>query len=387
MTLTLSLTNLFSLIVLISFLSSCTGPSNTRSFASADYVSEEQPEVEQGEVWGDEEMKGARLIRNQFRDMLLESTGNNDEMKRDAHPKHHGCVMANLEIDNTRLTSSQKVGIFEKNSKYHSVIRFSNGDPNHHKADNKSDVRGMAIKVLNVPYASYLEDIGVEKDINSHDFVFMNSKSFFIKDPKHYGKFMDSLKDGGLSVLSFGLKAILNPNDHFVSILRKAFGMKVGNPLDINYHSATPYKLGNTSMKMMFKSCKSYKTKVPRKAEKNFLAEKLTSYLDKKSSCFDFYIQPNKDPKRNNIENSQKNWSTRKSPYIKVGRLQIPQQSKESIIARNQKCEDLSMNPWRAPVENRPLGGVNRIRLEVYVKQAKMRQQHNNVSYPGPSSF
>jgi hypothetical protein len=45
----------------------------------------------------------------------------------------------------------------------------------------------------------------------------------------------------------------------------------------------------------------------------------------------------------------------------------------------------MSFNPWRAPEENRPMGGVNRIRLEVYIKQAKMRQNYNRVEYPGPS--
>ncbi|MCP4911787.1 MAG: catalase [Oligoflexia bacterium] len=377
------------LTILTIFLVSCSGYHDpNRTISSVNYVSEEQPPVEQGEVWTDREMKAAKLIRNQFRDILEESTGNSELMRRDAHPKHHGCVKANLEIDNSRLKSEYRTGIFSENREYKSIVRFSNGDPNHRKADKKSDVRGMAVKVLDVPYKTYLEEVGIEKNNSVHDFVFMNSSEFFIKDPKHYGTFMDAVSEGGFSMLKFGLGSIVNPSDKFVSILTKAFSMKVGNPLDIDYHSATPYKLGDTSMKMMFKTCKAYKSKIPRKnASNNFLANKLRSYLDKNESCFEFFVQPNQDKRRNNIENAQRKWSTKRSPYYKVGRLTVLKQSKESIDARNESCENLSMNPWRAPTANRPMGGVNRIRLEVYVKQAKMRQDYNGIEYPGPTKF
>ncbi len=375
------------LLFITLFLTSCSGSNGKRSYASVS-VSEEQPAVIQGEVWGASEMEGARLIQHQFRDMLVASTGESDHMKRDAHPKHHGCVQAKMNIDNSKLNQDQRVGLFASNQSFNAMIRFSNGDPNHLKADKKSDVRGMAVKLYDVPYETYLESTGVERNNSVHDFVFMNSKEFFIKDPVHYGKFMGALKSGGLSVAMFAAGAFFNPRDHFVGILKKAFAMKVGNPLDINYHSATPYRLGDTSMKMMFKSCKKSKAKVPRKnASPNFLGERLSSYLDKNETCFDFYIQPNNDKKRNDIENSQNKWSTSRSPYIKVGRLEVPQQSAESIKNRGEACENMSFNPWRAAESNRPLGGVNRIRLEVYVKQAKMRQNFNGVTYPGPSQF
>lgn len=366
---------------------SCSNPTGKRKFASTEGVSEEQPPVEQGEVWTAKEMEAARIIRNQFRDALAASTPDGAEMKRDAHPKHHGCVKAKLQIDNKNLRDEYKVGLYAKNASYNSLIRFSNGDPNHKKADTKSDVRGMAVKIFDVPYQSYLEQTGVEEDLNVHDLVFMNSSEFFIKDPKHYGKFMDAVESGGLGLALFGVGAFINPRDKFVKILRKAFGMKVGNPLDIDYHSATPYKLGPTSSKMKFKSCPKAKQEPPKHTAPDYLGIRLAKYLDEKGHCFDLYVQPNKDKRKNKIENSQIHWKTKKSPFIKVGRLTIPQQPKKEIQGRDQACQDMSFNPWRAPVENRPMGGVNRIRLEVYVKQAKMRQNYNGVTYPGPSEF
>jgi len=361
------------------------GCSNNKRNLSSTPVSEQQPETEQGEVWGAEQLHQARLIQGQFRDMLLESTGDAKLMKRDAHPKHHGCVVASLKLDNKALKKKHQVGLFAENNQYSAMVRFSNGDPDHLKSDKKNDVRGMAIKLFDVPYEHYLNQTGVEPANAIHDFVFMNSKEFFIKDPAHYGKFMGALKKGGLSLAAFGAVAVVNPKDDFVSIIARAFRMKVDNPLDIDYHSATPYKLGPDSMKMKFKSCKRHKTEVARKNKTdNYLSRELKGFLDQNETCFDFYVQPNRDPKKNDIENSQKKWSTKKSPFIKVGRLSIPKQSKESIEARAEGCENVSFNPWRAPIENRPLGGVNRIRLEVYIKQAKMRHAYNSVIYPGP---
>lgn len=372
-------------IIFLSFfciLLSCS--KGNRSLSSLYEVAEEQPPVEQGEVWGRKQMEEARLVRNQFRDMLEESTGNASMMKRDAHPKHHGCVTAKLNIDNQTLPSRYQVGLFSQKGSYQSIIRFSNGDPNPLKADTEKDVRGMAVKVLGVPYENYLTKVGVEETPGVHDFVFMNSESFFIKNPDHYGKFMTAVGKGGLGLAGFGVFSFLNPRDRFLSILLKAFNMKVGNPLDIDYHSATPYKLGDNSMKMKFKTCKTQKDKLEKERGENYLSLKLMKHLDKKESCFDFYVQPNRQKRKNSIENAQLVWDSKISPFVKVGRLVIPRQSMASIKKRNDECENTSFNPWRAPLENRPLGGVNRIRLEVYVKQAKMRQDYNGLDYPGP---
>lgn len=49
-------------------------------------------------------------------------------------------------------------------------------------------------------------------------------------------------------------------------------------------------------------------------------------------------------------------------------------------------CQDLAFNPWRALPEHRPLGGINRVRREVYVALSAMRHDLNRVSYHEPSA-
>ena len=76
--------------------------------------------------------------------------------KRDAHPKAHGCVRAELQVPAT-LPDRFTKGIFQPGKTYPALIRFSNGSRNPDRADIKGDARGMAIKVLRVPGAKLVD--------------------------------------------------------------------------------------------------------------------------------------------------------------------------------------------------------------------------------------
>ncbi len=359
-----------TLLAIIFFLFSCQSEqASKRSVASVNAL---QPPVEQGEIWGEKEAQNMERVADIFRETLIESTGNDKIMKRDAHPKHHGCVTSDLTIDNSKLPESLRVGLFSENRSYKSIIRFSNGDPDFRKNDIESDVRGMALKIINPTYQNYLQEIGFDGNENIHDLVMMNADSFFIANPKAYEKFMESTR-GRFGVL--GYLAL-----HW-GTLKKILGarVKVSNPLDIDYASATPYKLANTSMKFGFKSCRKNKDTIPESPSANYLGERLMSTLAREEGCFEFYVQPNMDPKKNQIENAMKSWDEKKSPKITVGKLIVNKQTGFRSPARMEACENMTFNPWRAPKENRPLGGVNRIRLEVYLNQSKLRHDYNGV--------
>jgi hypothetical protein len=338
-----------------------------------------QPAIEQGETWSISDVHNVDIILHNTRKKLIEDTGNNPLMRRDAHPKHHGCVNASLKIDTKSLDPKFRLGLFAKDAIYSSVIRFSNGSPDAKKADIDGDARGMAIKILGVPYDNYLADVGVEPASSSHDILVINSPVFFIKDTETYVKFTESVEKDGLGLLWFGIT-----HPYTAKILWEIKNTQVFNPLDPTYHSATPYKLGDTSMRMKFVSCKKADAK-PIAPENNYLSDRLAEYLAVRGTCFDFYIQPNHDDHENDIENPMQNWDDKKSPYIKVGRLDIPKQSGIHTTTSSEFCENISFNPWRAPEVNRPLGTMNRTRLEVYVKQGKFRQNYNQANDPSPS--
>ncbi len=334
------------------------------------------------ESWTAQDDKNTQEVLRLMRDKLVQDTGKDPVMLRDAHPKHHGCVKANVSIDPAKLPVTQQVGLFAKKSDYQGLIRFSNGSPNSKQPDGTNDVRGFALKVMGVPYASYLQNVGLESGNPVHDFVFMNSPVFFNESSEDYVKLISASQG---SFLRLGWFALTHPRA--LAILLKASSQKVGNPLDPDYHSAVPYRLGDHSMRMKIASCKANKDAKPKKPHADFLGHKLAEYLAKNEGCFDFYLQVNNDPKKNKVEKAMSAWKTDKSPYVWVGKITVPVQADVRSEKRQEFCENVSFNPWRAPEENRPLGAVNRIRLEVYTRQAEFRHDHNKVADPLPQSF
>jgi hypothetical protein len=48
-------------------------------------------------------------------------------------------------------------------------------------------------------------------------------------------------------------------------------------------------------------------------------------------------------------------------------------------------CENLAFNPWRVLPEHRPLGGLNRVRKNLYQESAGFRHEANDVKYKEPN--
>jgi hypothetical protein len=140
-------------------------------------------------------------------------------------------------------------------------------------------------------------------------------------------------------------------------------------------------------MRMKFGACKTTKDEVAKKPHPDFLGIKLAETLAKEEACFNFYVQVNREPNKNDVEKPMSTWEERKSPYILVGRLLLPKQNDIRSEKRQEFCENISFNPWRSHPANRPLGKMNRVRLQVYSQQAQFRQQHNNANDPLPRSF
>ncbi|MEZ6094542.1 MAG: hypothetical protein R3C03_09950 [Pirellulaceae bacterium] len=74
------------------------------------------------------------------------------------------------------------------------------------------------------------------------------------------------------------------------------------------------------------------------------------------------------------IEDATVNWPESESPFRTVARLSLPQQE---IANRRFEPEytDLAFNVWHALTDHRPLGGINRVRREVYPISAAWRRQ------------
>lgn len=333
------------------------------------------PKTELGESWTSEDVQNSNEVLTIIENALDESTKGGPVMRRDAHPKHHGCVQAQVSLETNALAPAQQVGVFAKNTskKYDAWIRFSNGSPDAEKADADGDVRGMAIKLMNV----------AGSESGSQDFLLMNSKSFFIKDSNEYVDFMKAT-EGNVSLLWF-----LATHHRTRNVILAARGMKVGNPLHVDYFSATPYKLGNSVVKYSARSCTPTANRdgIPKNPSHNFLGEKLSRTLANAETCFDLYVQTSVDPVKMPVEDPTVEWDENLSPYKKIGRIVIPKQTGVASVGQMNFCENLSMDPWHTIPEQRPLGAINRVRLQVYSVISKKRHEYNNIPQIEPKSL
>ncbi len=76
------------------------------------------------------------------------------------------------------------------------------------------------------------------------------------------------------------------------------------------------------------------------------------------------------------VENSQKEWLESDAPFYKVATILIPEQEFDTPD-NNDRCENLSFDPWRVLPEHRPLGATNRVRKIVYPHISRIRLELN----------
>lgn len=330
------------------------------------------PSPELGEEWSATQETQAEAILSITKDLIKKRASEDRLHSRDAHPKAHGCVKAVIDIQSDKLPTPQRVGIFEENKKLDAWVRFSNGDPDsRHKPDSDVDVRGMALKIMNVSGASS----------GSQDMLMITSKEFFSKDGDDYLELFNALTKSRANLAWYALTHPLSA--------KRLFGARINiaNPLGTSYFSSVPYKLGNRSMRFKSEPCESGKDVIAKNPGKDYLQEKLVTSLLQKSFCFKISVQPNMEPENNPVEDPRQIWDERKSPYYHVATLTIPVQSEINSEKMMNFCENLSMDPWHTHPQMRPLGQINRMRALIYGEISKVRHDLNRTKVMEPTNL
>jgi Catalase len=299
--------------------------------------------------------------------------------RRDAHPKAHGCVKAEIHILET-LPQALAKGIFIPGKTYQAWIRFSNGSSDPTRADIERDARGMAIKLLGVPGKKLLAD---ESDAMTQDFIMINHPVFFATDPSRYLSFMRDVN-----------------SDHFYTKLLIPFALgakgtrialetrstRISNPLQTRYWSMVPYQLGTDSdrqaVKYSVRACSAKTDPIPRKPDHNFLRQALTNTLQGGDACMEFLVQP-RTSSGMDVEDSRTEWKESQAPFYRVATIKIPRQVFDTR-EQNAFCENLSFTPWHGLPEHKPLGITNRLRKVIYDHISRVRHEMNDTSRQEP---
>lgn len=307
----------------------------------------------------------------------MQKNPDHSPMTRDVHAKHHGCVKSLVEITHEALPPQLRVGVFALNQRYPAWIRFSNGQSKP-QADAKGDIRGFGLKLMEVPGLKLLEE---ERNEQTQDFLMINTPDFFINDLRTYASFIKATSKGGVPFAAFAVT-------HLGVMVRinRIFSQKVANPLETNFFSTTPYKLGNTVVKYRVQPCLTGLTPYPDHPTHDFLRENMVRSLAQQESCFTFMVQVQKDPLSMPLEDATVHWDEKLSPWLPVARITIPRQTFDSP-AQQGFCENLSFTPWHSLPDHKPLGSTNRVRKSVYESVSKFRHLHNTVPRKEPTSL
>ena len=331
----------------------------------------------------------ASTVINNYRDVRKADPA--AKAMRDQHAKPHACLRARF-IVNDKLPAGFEVGVFRPNHTYEARVRFSNASGNR-ESDRKGDGRGMAIKLLNVSGCSFLSTRVAGWPDGEHDFLMTNHPVFFCKDVADYSALMSvtmSADDSFIARMKVALRFItfFSRRPRQALIFFKHLREKVSSPLRATYHSMTPYQLGSDKVVRY----KVTPLDTPRavispgsvRRPENCLHDALLAELDPslhdvgEKAVFDFSVQLRDAVTPDDVEDASRLWNRRSDETISLARIEIPVQTfdrSDQLAA----CEDMSFNPWNSLPEHRPLGGLNRMRLAVYLASLQVRRRLNLV--------
>jgi hypothetical protein len=335
----------------------------------------------------------------------------NNFVKRGVHPKDHGCVIAKFKVTDN-LADELRVGIFATPGReYQAYIRYSNADVIA-RADSppvapgsptvKHGSRGMAIKLLGVNGTPLLDASGpVTQDflmVNQPVFAFSNVEDYealskvLLKDSDDpRGFFIERIKrdsagkpDVRIPMTRRALRTLeISGRVQSLSTTATppAYQEPPASPVDNTYFSAAPYQFGrDKAMKFRAKPVAPATGVAPNTADPNYLRAALLKRLtdrDAKDIVFEFQVQVRSKADlagkiATEMEDACFEWDEAKYPFVTVATITIPPQDfdapKQRVV-----CEDLMFTPWHGISEHQPLGGINRLKLEVYKASATFR--------------
>ncbi len=301
--------------------------------------------------------------------------------RRDAHPKAHGCVKAEIHVPDD-LSKALATGMFVPGITYQAWIRFSNGSGDPTRADIKRDARGMAIKVLGVPGKKLLED---QDQAMTQDFIMVNHPVFFASDPARYLSF---IQDGNSDHLYRKLLIPFDLGEKGTRIALETRRSRISNPLQTRYWSMVPYQLGTgagrQAVKYSARGCSATADRMPSKPEHDFLRGALRNTLQAGDACMELLVQP-RTSNDMDVEDSTTEWKEAQAPFYPVATIRIPRQDFDTP-EQNEFCENLSFTPWHALPEHKPLGVTNRLRKVIYDHISRVRHDMNEAKRQEPPS-
>jgi hypothetical protein len=365
-------------------------------------------------------------------------------VKRQAHPKMHGCVQAVFRVD-AQVPGELRHGVFaEPGREYRAWVRFSNALGFEH--DLKFINRGMAIKLLDVEGERLLpNELPFMLETDTQDFVMATGDAFVLPDTKNYD-YEELAKAARVSFIEIVKVFVKRRLWRGLAALIRGGAVFAPSPLAIRYFSQTPYRLGPEQIvKLHARPCRTralvqslpgkirfgLKTIVANLflavagadkirgalrflgfagtneeaeafcerylAPRNLLRQAMSAFLANSPAQFEIMVQTRTDPGSMSIDDATVRWSERRSPFRRVAMLTIPRQvfwpaagmPPEILKAASlmmELGENMSFMPWHGLTSHEPLGDINDARRRIYADMSNYRRGRNHLTPPSPSA-
>lgn len=317
-------------------------------------VDENEPEIE------------AELIRLTKQVTLARREESGESLvHRFNQPKSVACLDAEFIVD--AVPQELRVGLFATPGVYPAKLRFANGTQ---FDDREADLRGLSVKVLEVPGA-----VSVGGGRGEQDFTLNNHPALFAGTPEDFLDFVEATAKGRTWAF------FINPFDsHLRSLLTVLRARsRPDSPFAERYFSTTPFRYGEGSTAAVKYSVQSCAAPEPIIAidDPDYLRVAIAESLQSGPVCLSFMVQFQTDPDRMPIEDASVTWSEEISPFRKVAEIRVPPQPFQDT-ARMEECEAMRFNPWNGLSAHQPLGGINRVRRELYEELGTFRAVEND---------
>ncbi|MGP6085887.1 hypothetical protein [Antarctobacter jejuensis] len=295
-------------------------------------------------------------------------------IRRGQHGKHHGLVRARFIVQED-VPEELALGVFQPGAQYDCLVRFSNGGQ---EDDREPDVRGMAIKLLDVPGQKLLPGFG---HVREQDFLLVDHPAYFCADMAEYLPFnrhftpVQALRANGPGLwrslaAGYGLAMLLLFHRRVLRAAKAFAGRRVGSVLGLTYHSTTPYALGTHAVK--YKAIGAGGSAGEFTTEDGLRAA-LWQALGKAEARFTFGVVIQRNTVRHPVEDASVDWEAAGAEFIPLAELILPRQ--DNTPEQDAQAESSRFSPWMSLPEHRPLGAINRARRDIYRAMAEARQQ------------
>jgi catalase len=323
-------------------------------------------------------------------------------MRRDApghafrafHPKTHGCLHGEFKV-NKNLPADLRMGLFQPGATFKTIAHFATSTPIHPPVDGIPMGKSVGIKMYGVKGKKIMPG---HEDVEEMDMLFNNAPGFFCPDMVCFSALVTELARNPLPAIPTG-----KTGEEFGEYMEKGFGpilmawggkdpqfmealQRLMAENEASAHSGhlgaykfwaqAPFAYGEgkaAKFSLYPDNAAAYGIdKYPLEDGNFYLKNFRKSIVENKTPLkYKLYVQFQEDTCTEPIEDGSANWQTKEHH---IGTFTF---SDAVTDDEDRTCQNIGFQPYLVTEHFKPLGGLNRGRLDAYTRVIKMRQGYN----------